>query len=75
MTLRSLLAELVKYRTIAVTVLTAAITLGIGAAADPAIANLVSAHPGVAAFFVVVFHLAVSLDKALGGKPPAVAQK
>lgn len=73
MSLSALLAEIVKYRAIAVTLLTAAITLGLGAAADPAIANLVSAHPGVAVFFVAVFHFVVAIDKALGGKPPAVA--
>lgn len=74
MTLSSIIAEVFKYRALAVTLITAAITLGLGAAADPAIANLVSGHPAVVAFFIAVFHLAQAADKLLGGNPP-VAEK
>lgn len=75
MTLDALIKAVFHYRALAATLLTSAITLGLGAAADPAIKNLISGHPGIAAFFVAVYHVALAVERLLGGNAAVAAKK
>jgi len=66
----NIVKQLLSYKALAITVIGAAITLGAGALTDPVIRNLIADHPGVAAFFVAVYHVLLVVDRALGGNPP-----
>lgn len=67
MTLDNLIKAVFHYKALLASLIGAAITLGLGAAADPAIQSLIKAHPGVVVYIVAVYHVLLAVQRVLGG--------
>lgn len=67
MTLNDLIKAVFHYRTVVSSLIGAAITLGLGAAADPAVRTLIGTHPGIVVYIVAVYHVLLAAKSLLAG--------